>query len=130
MMRVREITRDYVVVEVSQQLVRQDYDLVVPKLERLMSASGGRLDVLLDLHDFEGWNPASLGDQEHFDVKDRHHSGKVAIVGRRECAEVGCRIARPLFSGEQRFFPITGDKPTGEDRGARQQALEWLRAGR
>ena len=123
MMRFKEVTRDHVVLEVSEQLVRQDYDLVLPRLERLMSTGAGKLDVLLDLHDFKGWNPPALGHQEHFELKRRHRVGKVAIVGPRACEDAGLRIAKPLFSGELRFFP-SSNRSSGL-----QHALEWLGQG-
>jgi hypothetical protein len=105
MMRIREITKDYVTLEVSKKLVRQDYDIVVPELERLMAVNDGHLNVLLELQDFKGWEPQALGREESFDVKRRHDFGRVAVVGEKSLEKLATRVSAPLFSGEIRFFP-------------------------
>lgn len=118
MMRIKNVTSHYITVEVSEKLVRQDYDLVVPELARLMAVNGGRLNVLLELNNFRGWDPTALAEHIEFEVKHGHASGKVAVVGEQSDEHLGERVAHPLFSGELRFF----------DRHARRHAKDWLSA--
>lgn len=117
MMRIKQVTKDYVALEVSERLVRQDYDLVVPELERLMAVNEGHLNVLLEVHGFKGWDPETLGASVEFDVKQSHRDGRVAIVTEAARKSDGRQIARPLLSGTQRFFEL----------GARSEAESWLR---
>ncbi len=116
MMRIKEVTPDYVTLEVSETLVRQDYDLVLPELERLVAVNCGHLNILLDLHDFEGWEPEALGVEQHFALKQRHDRGKVAIVAEPVDEARGNRVAAPMFSGDLRFF----------DRASTPDARHWL----
>ena len=103
MMRIKDITDDFVTVEVRETLVAQDYSIVVPELARLSARSHGSFNVLVELRVFRGWEPPELRTRARFDTTPLGSSGKVAVVGVDEGS--GLRLARPLFRGELRTFP-------------------------
>ena len=66
MMRIKDVTDDFVTVEVRETLVPQDYSIVMPELVRLSEKSQGDFNVLVELLDFRGWEPPELGKQARF----------------------------------------------------------------
>ena len=119
MMRIKAVASDYVTLEISDTLARRDYEFVLPELQRLMTAKRGRLNVLLQLDDFKGWEPRALERAPSFGVKELHEAGRVAIVGDRGDEQVAERIAAPLFCGDLRFF----------QRARTAWAKQWLQSG-
>jgi hypothetical protein len=117
MMRIKDVTDDFVTVEVRETLVPQDYSIVMPELVRLDEKSHGSLNVLVELLDFRGWEPPELGTRARFGVAPLGASGRVAVVGADGGS--GRRLARPLFRGEVRTFPLH----------ARAEAEAWLSEG-
>ncbi len=117
MMRIKALAKDYVTLEISDTLARRDCEFVLPELQRLMTAKGGRLNVLVQLDDFKGWEPRAfepLGSLAASKVE-----GKVAVVGERGDEQVAQRVAAPLFSGRVRFF----------QKARASWAIRWLRSG-
>lgn len=113
MMRIKDVTDDFVTVEVRETLVPQDYSIVLPELLRLSEKSHGGLNVLVELVDFRGWEPPELVRQARFRAAPLGASGRVAVVGD---GGAGSQLAGPLFRGELRTFPVN----------ARGEAEAWL----
>jgi hypothetical protein len=119
MMRIKAVAHDYITLEISDTLARRDYEFVLPELQRLMTAKGGRLNVMLQLDDFKGWDPRALELASSFGVKESHEAGRVAVVGERGDEQAAKRIAAPLFSGDVRFF----------QKARAAWAKQWLQSG-
>jgi len=54
-------------IEVSGRLEHQDYERVLPELERIVGQGNAR--VLLELRDFKGFTPKALVDELKFDIR-------------------------------------------------------------
>ena len=114
MMRIKEVTEDYVTVEVREVLNEQDYAIVMPELTRLSRRWRDGFNVMLELREFRGWDPPELRTQARFEARPFGTPGRVAVVGTDERG--GRSLARPLFAGELRTF-----QPQ-----ARAEARAWL----
>lgn len=104
MMKLKQQRSDEFVLEVSGTLTREDYEQVIPEVEKIVSEQG-KVRALVELNEFKGWTPVSLVDELRFDVRHRNDIEKVALVGEGRVQEAMAQIASPIFSGEVRFFP-------------------------
>jgi hypothetical protein len=113
-MTITKQEQGFIEIRASGKLERSDYEEVVPQLEA--EAKRGKLRLLVDLVDFEGWTPKALVDDLRFDVKHHDDFERTAIVGDKTLEKLGTELSKPFFSGEIRYF---------EDLG---EARRWIRA--
>lgn len=117
MMRLKEVSKNQVTLEVSGTLEKSDYEEVVPQLEKLVE-DNEKLRALVELNDFHGIKPSALVDELRFDLRHRNDFEKCAILGEGAAQKWLTKIASPFFSGEVRFF----------DKKEIRQAKDWLAA--
>lgn len=103
MIEIRE-KPDVVEFYVSGTLTGDDYDRLVPVLERL-AAERGPLCMYIELHDFHGWTPAGLWKDLRFDAKHQDDMERIAIVGESRWEEWATRLSQPFLKADMRFFP-------------------------
>lgn len=103
MMRIKERDKDALTLEVSGTLTKDDYREVVPQLEKIVESSG-KIRALVELNEFEGWQPSAIVDELRFDIRHRNDIERIAILGEGKGQELLAKIASPLFSGDIRFF--------------------------
>lgn len=108
------------IVEVSAQgkLTREDYQVFVPEIERLMDKSdddGMRL--LFEMEDFEGWEAGALWEDLQFDAKHRNDIDRLALVGEKKWQEWMATLCKPFTSAEVRYFDVS----------ERKAADRWIR---
>ena len=114
MIEIRE-QPDFVEFEVSGTLTGDDYDRLVPELERL-AAERGPLQMYIELHDFDGWMPAGLLKDLRFDAKHQGDMERIAVVGETRWEEWATRLSQPFLKADMRFFSL------GEAEAARRWA--------
>ena len=90
-------------VHASGELTTDDYARLRPELERLIQEHG-RISILIELHDFHGWNPEALREGakptlRHFDDVDR-----LAVVGEKRWQEGAAEFWRPFTTAEISYF--------------------------
>lgn len=103
------------------KLTRDDYELFVPELERLLDKPG-RLRLLMALIDFKGWSPAALWEDAKLGVrqfKNLDKVDKIAVVGDRTWEEKASTLAKPFVKADLRYF----------DASELDQARQWVMAG-
>lgn len=115
-----------VTVRASGKLTRGDYEQFVPRMEQIMR-SRGPVRMLIELVDFEGWEPAGLWEDLKFDIQHQDDLGRVAIVGEDTMQKWGTRLSAPFFRADMRYFPrselararewLTAEPHAGADRG-------------
>lgn len=93
-----------VVVTASGRLSDEDYKRFVPEFEGLAARAGGPLRMLVELVDFQGWEPRALWDELRFDAAHRDAFGRMAVVGDKAWQEWGTKLSKPFFAAEMRFF--------------------------
>jgi hypothetical protein len=94
---------DLVEIHASGKLAGEDYDRLVPELERL-AAERGALRLYIELEDFRGWDPEGLWQDVKFDATHQDAMERIAIVGRTRWEEWGTKLSKPFFKADVRFF--------------------------
>lgn len=103
MLHIRHRAADLVTLEAVGTITRQDYDRVLPELDRIL-AEEPALRVLIELHDFQGWEPGARLAELKFDLRHYRDFRKIAIVGDDRVETWIPKLTAPFFSGETRYF--------------------------
>lgn len=103
MFELAEESGPFVVIRASGKLDAQDYQVLVPELERIIE-SEGKLRLLLLLEDFHGWDAGALLEDLRFDIAHRTDFERTAVVGDRTWLKWATRLTAPFFSGQFRYF--------------------------
>jgi SpoIIAA-like len=94
---------DVLTVRLSGRLTRQDYETLVPEIERVMRSHGSvRLLVVLD--DFHGWTAAAAWEDTKFGLRHYSDIDRVAIVGDRAWEKGIALLCKPFTTAEVRYF--------------------------
>lgn len=112
-----EANENVVDVRASGTLTSEDYDRLVPELERL-AAEHGPLRIYIELRDFSGWTPAALWKDIRFDARHQDDMERIAVVGEKRLEDWATKLSKPFLKADMRFFP----------REEAQEARRWLTA--
>ena len=118
MVEIRE-TPGLVEFEVSGTLSGDDYERLVPRLERLV-AERGPLRIYIELHDFHGWSPAALWKDLRFDARHQDDMERIAVVGEKRWEEWAIGLSQPFMKADMRFFRMD----------EAEEARRWVRERR
>jgi len=107
--------RFFIEIDFYGKLRHEDYEVMIPVIERALEAKGEReFDLLVDMRDFEGWTFEAAIDDMRFGLSFKDSFDAMAVVGDREWEELSVKLMNHLCRGELRFF---------EDY---DEALRWL----
>ena len=95
--------RKILIVHVSQKLVKADYEHFVPEFERLL-ALHGKLSVLIEMHDFHGWDAGALWADTKFALKHFSDIERLAIVGEKKWQHGMASFCKPFTKAVIRYF--------------------------
>ena len=101
----------------SGKLDKEDYALFVPILEENIEKHG-KIDVLIELHDFHGWTAGAAWEDTKFGVRHFNDIRKLAIVGDRKWEKNMARFVKVFTRAKVRYF----------DQQETEQATEWVNA--
>jgi hypothetical protein len=117
--KVQELNEGKVIsVKMSGKLTAEDYSHLVPEMERQIKAHG-KLRMLVEMHDFHGWEVAALWEDMKFDVKHFKDIERIAMVGETKWQHGMATFCKPFTTAKIRYF----------DRSEAAQALPWLEEG-
>lgn len=105
------------IVRVTEKLHKQDYESFVPEVERLIKQFG-KLRVLLEMHDFHGWDAGALWKDTMFDLKHFNDIEKLAVVGEKKWEQGMAKFCAPFTTAKVKYFPSA----------ERAEAIEWITA--
>jgi hypothetical protein len=105
-------------VRVTGKLHKDDYDHFVPEIEAMIRLHG-KVRVLVDMHDFHGWNASALWQDIKFDVKHFNDIERLAIVGESKWEKGMAVFCKPFTTAKVRYF----------DRAAAGEAHVWIGEG-
>lgn len=106
-----------VLVRVSGKLTKGDYEHFLPEVEALIKKHG-KIDVLMTMHDFHGFDAGALWQDIKFDLKHFTHIRRIAMVGETKWQKWMVSFCRPFTTAQIKYF---GQDPTG-------QADIWIRS--
>lgn len=101
--RIKEQAGDFIRLEAREVLRAQDYEGVLPAVEKQIQANG-LLRAILDLRGLEEIEPAAWAADIRLDKELRGEFTRCAVIGDRSWAWMVTRLAAPTFSGDIRFF--------------------------
>jgi len=102
-------------VHVIGKLVHEDYQQFVPSFEQMIKQHG-KISVLFNMLDFNGWEAAALWDDIKFGMKHFSDIERLAMVGDKKWEKGMSVFCRPFTTAEIRYF----------DRTAIDEARTWL----
>ncbi len=104
------------VVRITGKLAKEDYQRLVPEVERLIGQHG-KIRMLVYLHDFHGWTLGALWEDIKFDWKHFNHIERLALVGDRKWEEGMAVFCRPFTTAKIRYF----------DEAKAEEAHTWIK---
>lgn len=104
--------------KLSGKLTKEDYQIFVPELERLVQQHG-KLRLLVELVDFHGWEMGALWEDIKFDVKHFNDIERLALVGESKWEQGMASFCKPFTTAKIRYF----------DMADRTAAYSWIETG-
>jgi SpoIIAA-like len=101
---------------VSGKLTDEDYEILVPQLEKVIER-WVTIRLLLEFDDFHGWDIEAAWDDFKFGMKHNNDIERLALVGDRKWEEWMAKLAKPFMNAEVRYY----------DRSELDSAWYWLR---
>ncbi len=99
---------NFVAVQLSGKLHDEDYKEFVPVIE---SAAGkGKLHLLVDMQNFEGWDRQALWDDMRLDAKLGRNIERLAFIADKRWEEWMAKICRPFTSAMIQYFDANDAK--------------------
>ena len=102
-------------VRLSGKLTKEDYERFVPEVERLIREHG-KLRVLVEMHDFHGWDAGALWEDMRFDFKHFRDLERIAMVGESRWQEGMAKFCAPFTSAKVKYF----------EQGHQEEARRWV----
>ncbi len=106
---------DLIALELSGKLDAADYKDILPVLEAAIERHG-KIRLLWEMTDFEGWTLGGLWEDGQFDVRHSENFSKIAMVGEKHWQEWMTQAIKRFTPAEVRYF----------ESGFRADALAWL----
>jgi len=99
-------------VHLTGKLTEEDYGAFVPKVEELI-ARRGKINMLVRMKDFHGWDAAALWEDLKFDIRHFRDIERLALVGEKAWQKGMGIFCKPFTTAEVRYYE------TGEEDRAR-----------
>jgi hypothetical protein len=100
---VKEADGQVVHVRLSGKLTKEDYERFVPGVERLIHQYG-KIRVLMEMHDFHGWELGALWEDTKFDLKHFRDIERIAMVGDAKWEAGMAKFCAPFTTAKIRYF--------------------------
>ncbi len=94
------------VVHVSGKLVKADYELFLPEVERLVKQYG-KLSMLFDMTGFNGWDAGAMWEDLKFGIKHFTDIERLAMVGEKKWQQGMAMFCKPFTKAAIRYFDHT-----------------------
>jgi hypothetical protein len=104
-------------VKISGKLTKEDYQRFVPDVERLIK-DHKKIRILLQMHDFHGWEMGALWEDIKFDVKHFSDIERLAMVGDSKWEAGMAAFCKPFTKAKIQYF----------DEKKLDEAAEWIKA--
>lgn len=95
--------KQLLVVRASGKLSKEDYELFIPEVERLIKQEG-KIRLLFDMQNFHGWEAGALWEDIKFDLKHFSDIERLAMIGDKKWEEWMAMFCIPFTTAEIRYF--------------------------
>ncbi len=106
-------------VKLSGKLSKEDYQQFVPKVEELIKKDAGKIRILMQMHDFHGWEMAALWEDLKFDIKHFRDIERLAMVGESKWEAGMAAFCKPFTTAKIKYF----------DESKLDEAEQWVAEG-
>ena len=114
--QVDESQEKFMTIRLSEKLGKEDYEHFVPLVEKRI-AEQGKLRLLVEMHDFHGWEMAALWEDIKFDAKHWRDIERLALVGETKWEKGMAVFCKPFTTAKVRYFDVAD----------MDQARQWIR---
>ena len=90
-------------VRLSGKLSKEDYNAFVPEVERLIQQHG-KIRLLVEMHDFHGWDAGALWEDVKFDLKHFNDVERIAFVGDKKWHKGMAVFCKPFTTAKIGYF--------------------------
>lgn len=101
--------------KITGKLEKEDYDTFVPLAEELINKQG-KIRVLFELIDFEGWSAGAAWEDCKFAYHHLKDIERMAIIGDSRWEKGMTLFAKPFMGAKLRYFDVT----------QREDAIDWI----
>lgn len=101
--------------KLSGKLHDDDYKTFVPRVDQAI-AEGGKVRMLAQFHDFEGWDARALWDDIKFATEHCRKIERIALVGEKKWEKWMATVCKPFTMAKVKYF----------DAGEIDAAWAWL----
>jgi hypothetical protein len=108
----------YLDVKLSGKLSKEDYERFVPAVETAIKEKGGKIRILMQMHDFHGWTAGALWEDMKFDWKHLNDIERLAMVGETKWESGMATFCKPFTSASIKYF----------DHAKLDEARQWIEA--
>jgi len=102
--------------KLSGKLHDEDYKRFVPAIDHVC-AEHGKVRLLAQFHDFQGWDLHALWDDIKFSTTHCTKIDRIALVGERTWEKWMAKVCKPFTMAKIQYFDV----------GSMEKAWEWLR---
>jgi hypothetical protein len=102
-------------VRLTGKLTREFYERFVPEVERQIQQYG-KLRILLELRDFQGWTVGALWDDVAFEFRHGKDIERLAIVGETRWQKDMAAFCKPFTAATVKYF----------DESQLETARQWI----
>lgn len=113
-----EVHGKVVEVDLHGTLGREDYEMFVPEIERVIHTHG-KVRMLVTMHDFQGWDAGGLWEDMKWNATHFNDIERLAIVGETTWHKWVTSFCKPFTDTEVRYFATD----------QRLQARAWVSEG-
>jgi hypothetical protein len=103
-------------IKINGKLSKEDYEQFVPKVEELIKQQG-KVRILMEMHDFHGWEMGALWEDIKFDVKHFRDIERLAMIGESKWEAGMAVFCKPFTTAKIKYF----DASNADD------ARQWIR---
>ena len=93
----------YLGIKLSGKLAAEDYEHFVPAVEAVVKERGS-VRLLLEMHDFHGWEMAAAWEDTKFGMRHYHDIDRLAMVGDKAWQHGMAVFCKPFTGAKIRYF--------------------------
>ena len=91
------------VIQMTGKLNKKDYQHFVPMIEKAVQKHG-KVRMLVQMHNFHGWNAGALWEDVKFDLKHFNDIERLAMVGEKKWQKWMATFCNPFTAATVRYF--------------------------
>ena len=95
----------FLFVRLTGKLHKDDYARFVPIVDQAVLRHG-KIRMLVEMHDFHGWDAAALWEDVKFDVTHFHAIERVAIIGDKKWEQWMAAFCKPFTAATIEYFEV------------------------